>query len=164
MVGTEWSCSGLASIFQDEVRRRSTRRGASRPGDLEGQLRRALAISGVHPSQWKPGYVLRRCQRTSIEQQHVQLVFDHHQPSRDHRHVGNLPPMPGVFPDYPASVVHNAGAARWGISVIITLGVGLLPVSVWSAGLLFGLSKVTQNVVGRSLRKDIALSAQASPS
>src|SRR3979490_1802029 len=28
------------------------------------------------------------------------------------RYVGNLPPMPGVFPDYPAPVVCNAGAKR----------------------------------------------------
>jgi putative SOS response-associated peptidase YedK len=27
-------------------------------------------------------------------------------------YVGNLPPMPGVFPDYPAPVVRNAGAER----------------------------------------------------
>ena len=26
--------------------------------------------------------------------------------------VGNLPPMPGVFPDYPAPVVRNGGAGR----------------------------------------------------
>jgi putative SOS response-associated peptidase YedK len=26
--------------------------------------------------------------------------------------VGNLPPMPGVFPDYPAPVIRNAGAER----------------------------------------------------
>jgi putative SOS response-associated peptidase YedK len=26
--------------------------------------------------------------------------------------VGNLPPMPGVFPDYPAPVVRNSGAER----------------------------------------------------
>jgi putative SOS response-associated peptidase YedK len=26
--------------------------------------------------------------------------------------VGNLPPMPGVFPDYPAPVVRNAAAER----------------------------------------------------
>jgi hypothetical protein len=39
----------------------------------------------------------------------VQSIFNHHEPSRDHRalpsekrYVGNLPPMPGVFPDYPA--------------------------------------------------------------
>jgi putative SOS response-associated peptidase YedK len=37
------------------------------------------------------------------------------------QYVGNLPPMPGVFPDYPASVVRNAGAdreltmMRWGM-------------------------------------------------
>jgi hypothetical protein len=28
------------------------------------------------------------------------------------RYVGNLPPMPGVFPDYPAPVVRNAGFDR----------------------------------------------------
>jgi hypothetical protein len=38
------------------------------------------------------------------------------------RYVGNLPPMPAVFPDYPALVIRNAGAKRelitmrWGIS------------------------------------------------
>ena len=38
------------------------------------------------------------------------------------RYVGNLPPMAGVFPDYPAPVVRNDGAEReltmmrWGIS------------------------------------------------
>jgi putative SOS response-associated peptidase YedK len=35
------------------------------------------------------------------------------------RYVGNLPPMPGVVPDYPAPVVRNAGAEltmmRWGM-------------------------------------------------
>jgi putative SOS response-associated peptidase YedK len=36
-------------------------------------------------------------------------------------HVGNLPPMPGVFPDYPAPVVRNDDGERemvmmrWGI-------------------------------------------------
>jgi putative SOS response-associated peptidase YedK len=28
------------------------------------------------------------------------------------RYVGNLPPMPGVFPDYPAPVVRNTGTER----------------------------------------------------
>ena len=28
------------------------------------------------------------------------------------RYVGNLEPMPGVFPDYPAPVIRNAGAER----------------------------------------------------
>ena len=28
------------------------------------------------------------------------------------RYVGNLPPMPGVFPDFPSPVVRNAGAER----------------------------------------------------
>jgi putative SOS response-associated peptidase YedK len=37
------------------------------------------------------------------------------------RYVGNLPPMPGVFPDYPAPIVRNAGderemtLMRWGM-------------------------------------------------
>ena len=37
------------------------------------------------------------------------------------RYVGNLPPMPGVFPDYPAPIVRNAAdgrelaLARWGM-------------------------------------------------
>jgi SOS response associated peptidase (SRAP) len=37
------------------------------------------------------------------------------------RYVGNLPPMPGVFPDYPAPVIRGAGDAeemvlmRWGM-------------------------------------------------
>jgi hypothetical protein len=37
------------------------------------------------------------------------------------RYVGNLPPMPGVFPDYPAPMVrngadgHELAAARWGM-------------------------------------------------
>src|SRR6201998_875430 len=40
---------------------------------------------------------------------------------RMNRYVGNLEPMPGVFPDYPAPVVRNAGDAeemvlmRWGM-------------------------------------------------
>ena len=40
------------------------------------------------------------------------------------RYVGNLPPMPGVFPDYPAPVVRNVGAEReltmmrWGIGPV----------------------------------------------
>jgi putative SOS response-associated peptidase YedK len=28
------------------------------------------------------------------------------------RYVGNLPPMPGVFPDYPAAVIRDAGQGR----------------------------------------------------
>ena len=37
------------------------------------------------------------------------------------RYIGDLPPMPGVFPDYPAPVVRNADGGRelammrWGI-------------------------------------------------
>jgi putative SOS response-associated peptidase YedK len=45
---------------------------------------------------------------------HVQSL-DHHEPGRDHRNV------PGVFPDYPAPVIRNAGSdrelmmLRWGM-------------------------------------------------
>jgi putative SOS response-associated peptidase YedK len=28
------------------------------------------------------------------------------------RYVGNLPPMPGVFPDFPAPVIRNADSER----------------------------------------------------
>jgi hypothetical protein len=33
------------------------------------------------------------------------------------RYVGNLPPMPGVFPDYPAPVVRNVGLAAWWLAL-----------------------------------------------
>jgi putative SOS response-associated peptidase YedK len=62
-------------------------------------------------------------------------LFDHHQPGRPHRTVsrheplfGNLPPMPGVFPDYPAPVVRNVGSdrdltmMRWGMPPPPTFG------------------------------------------
>jgi len=58
----------------------------------------------------------------------VQSVFDHNNQAAIitlfrvmNRYVGNLPAMPGVFPDYPAPVVRNAGAdreltmMRWGM-------------------------------------------------
>jgi putative SOS response-associated peptidase YedK len=38
-----------------------------------------------------------------------------------HDHTGNLPPLPGIYPDYPAPIVRNAGSerelamARWGM-------------------------------------------------
>ncbi len=52
--------------------------------------------------------------------------------------VGNLPPMPGVFPDYPAPVVRNADVERelimmrWGISSVI-LARALLSLTVATA-------------------------------
>ena len=60
---------------------------------------------------------------------HVQSLQHHHKPSHAiialfrviNRYVGNLPPMPGVFPDYPAPVIRNADAGtemvtmRWGM-------------------------------------------------
>ena len=44
----------------------------------------------------------------------MQPLQYHHEPLFRvmNRYVGNLPPMPGVFPDYPAPVVRNGGAER----------------------------------------------------
>jgi hypothetical protein len=39
------------------------------------------------------------------------------------------------------------GPPQW-FSIIITIGIGLLPVSAWSSLLLAGLTKATQRVVG----------------
>jgi putative SOS response-associated peptidase YedK len=60
----------------------------------------------------------------------VQSLLDHHQPSRhpravprDYPQFGNLPPMPGVFPDYSAPVIRNTDTGRelammrWGMSL-----------------------------------------------
>ena len=50
---------------------------------------------------------------------HVQPLFNHDEPRAIralfrvmNRYVGNLAPMPGVFPDYPAPVVRNADTER----------------------------------------------------
>jgi putative SOS response-associated peptidase YedK len=59
----------------------------------------------------------------------VQSLQHHHQPGRDHRvhaamrdTAGNLPPLPGIFPDYMAPVVRNVpdgvrelAMLRWGM-------------------------------------------------
>jgi putative SOS response-associated peptidase YedK len=49
----------------------------------------------------------------------VQSLQPDNEPSRDpravpviNRYVGNLPPMPGVFPDYPAPVIRNTDTRR----------------------------------------------------
>jgi len=39
------------------------------------------------------------------------------------RYVGNLPPMPGVFPDYPAPVIRDTGAGR----EMVTMRSGMPP-------------------------------------
>ncbi|SIO65273.1 hypothetical protein SAMN05443247_10506 [Bradyrhizobium erythrophlei] len=50
------------------------------------------------------------------------------------RYVGNLPPMPGVFPDYPAPVVRSVGddrelaMMRWGMPSLARAG-RRLPIS-----------------------------------
>jgi hypothetical protein len=54
---------------------------------------------------------------------HVQSLFDHQEAIRAlfrviNRYVGNLPPMPGVFPDYPAPVVRNSGDERVGLDAV----------------------------------------------
>jgi hypothetical protein len=51
------------------------------------------------------------------------------------RYVGNLPPMPGVFPDYPAPVIGNTDTGRemalmrWGMPPPLKIGGPLLPTS-----------------------------------
>jgi hypothetical protein len=58
----------------------------------------------------------------------VQSLLDHHEPGRHQRalpdrqrYVGNLAPMPGVFPDYKAPIVRTGAdgrvlaTARWGM-------------------------------------------------
>ena len=52
------------------------------------------------------------------------------------QYVGNLPPMPGVFPDYPAPVVRNAATERelvmmrWGMPpprlIIVATSAGVI--------------------------------------
>ena len=46
------------------------------------------------------------------------------------RYIGNLPPMPGVFPDYPASVVRNVGNER---ELINALGNAATAKDPWAA-------------------------------
>ena len=43
------------------------------------------------------------------------------------RYVGNLPPMPAVFPDYPSPVVRNAGTEREMVLIKMTDGVEAPP-------------------------------------
>ena len=81
-----------------------------------------MVISGVHSGERKSVQLLRRCQRSSLRMvEH--LVCNLYSITTNqaaiialfrviNRYVGNLPPMPGVFPDYPAPVVRNAGAER----------------------------------------------------
>jgi putative SOS response-associated peptidase YedK len=55
------------------------------------------------------GLALRLCNLYSIttNQEAISRLF-----RVMNRYVGNLPPMPSVFPDYPAPIVRNAGAER----------------------------------------------------
>jgi putative SOS response-associated peptidase YedK len=67
--------------------------------------------------EWEPT-LSRMCNLYSIttNQESIRALF-----RRMNRYVGNLEPMPGVFPDYPAPVIRNAGDAqemilmRWGM-------------------------------------------------
>jgi putative SOS response-associated peptidase YedK len=43
------------------------------------------------------------------------------------QYIGNLPPMPGVFPDYPAPVVRNAGQNTDGACELIMMRWGMPP-------------------------------------
>ena len=46
------------------------------------------------------------------------------------RYIGNLPPMPGVFPDYPAPVVRNVGNER---ELVDALGIAAIAKDPWAA-------------------------------
>jgi hypothetical protein len=46
---------------------------------------------------------------------------------RMNRYVGNLPPMPGVFPDYPAPVIRNAGEAKFFVEWKAQAGIQVSP-------------------------------------
>jgi len=46
------------------------------------------------------------------------------------RYIGNLPPMPGVFPDYPAPVVRNVGNER---ELVDALGNAAIAKDPWAA-------------------------------
>jgi putative SOS response-associated peptidase YedK len=58
------------------------------------------------------------------------------------RYVGNLPPMPGVFPDYPAPVIRNTDTGteltmmRWGMPPPPRTG--------WAAGHVTPLARLAQ--------------------
>jgi putative SOS response-associated peptidase YedK len=62
------------------------------------------------------GYTQARIVHTPQNQAAIAALFRHM-----NRYVGNLPAMPGVFPDYPAPVIRNVGGAeelvlmRWGM-------------------------------------------------
>jgi endonuclease YncB( thermonuclease family) len=58
--------AGLTAVFKGKIRHDPTRSRARRARHVGGQLRRAVAVSGVHPSGRKPGQLLRRRERASI--------------------------------------------------------------------------------------------------
>jgi putative SOS response-associated peptidase YedK len=78
------------------------------------------ALANQEPSTHGTSWKLRRrmCNLYSIttNQEAIRALF-----RVINRYVGNLPPMPGVFPDYPAPVVRNVGdereltMMRWGM-------------------------------------------------
>jgi hypothetical protein len=55
------------------------------------------------------GWLTFMCNLITTNQEAIRALF-----GVINRYVGNLPPMPGVFPDYPAPVVRNAGTERDG--------------------------------------------------
>src|SRR5207249_7073971 len=74
---------------------------------------------------------------SDTRRQCVNLVFGHDQPRSIralfrviNRYVGNLPPMPGVFPDYPAPAVRNVGNER---ELVDALGNAAIAKDPWAA-------------------------------
>jgi hypothetical protein len=70
------------------------------------------------PQRWPLSYVCDRNNPEAAPLKHrVQPLLHHHHQAAIialfrviNRYVGNLPPMPGVFPDYPAPVIRKPDA------------------------------------------------------
>lgn len=80
------------------------------------QRQRAVGVSRILDE------IVRAQQSHIVLLDNIELLFAHRRPFRPmNRYIGNLPPMPGVFPDYPAPVVCKAGdeqqmvLKRWGM-------------------------------------------------
>jgi hypothetical protein len=77
-----------------------------------------VVISGLHTGEWQPVQLLRRRERASTDELGATAIYNLYSITTNqaaiaalfrviNRYVGNLAPMPGVFPDYPAPVIRN---------------------------------------------------------
>ena len=103
-----------------------------------------MVISGLHTGEWQPVQLLRRRERASTDELGATAIYNLYSITTNqaaiaalfrviNRYVGNLAPMPGVFPDYPAPVIRNSEGGtemtmmRWGMPP--PLRTGGLPVT-----------------------------------